>query len=652
MKYRAEIDGLRALAVLPVILYHAGFEWFGGGFVGVDVFFVISGYLISTIIFSEMAEGNFSIVNFYERRARRILPALFFVMAACLPFAWFWMLPQNLLDFGESMVAVSTFVSNIFFWRESGYFANASEFKPLIHTWSLAVEEQFYILFPLFLMIFWRFGIKWVTLILVFIFLISLSLAEWASMKYPSPNFFLLPTRGWELLVGVFISIYLKYNTHFKSHAANQILSLFGFAMIVYSIFYFQKSTPFPSLYALIPTFGTGLLILTAVQSTLIHKFLSIKPIVGLGLVSYSAYLWHQPLLAFARYRFIDQLSDIYLLLLCGLSIIIAWFSWRYVERPFRNKAKITKQRIFQFSILGTLFFILVGTLIIHNEGFKNRNYELNQLSTKLAWPAEGNISNGCISKFGGDQYCVVSDVTQPISMLLIGDSHANHFFIGLDNYLKQKGENLLMLGAGGCPPLIDVDMGFHHEHGVKLKCFDRMNTLYKNTFNNNNISRVYLSFAQHTLFDMRLSFIDIQNEINFSTDRYKSIKAALIRTINYFKKQGSEVVIIEDLPDSNIEEYAACIFWKRDENSCLQKLMLKETTKQYDLLLTELESEGYKVMRTQKGLEYFPYTNFSDKDVTNNFLYRDNTHLSKEGSTYVIESSKISNSNIYSELK
>ena len=151
MKYRAEIDGLRALAVLPVILFHAGFEWFSGGFVGVDVFFVISGYLITTIIISEMAEGKFSIVNFYERRARRILPALFFVMAACLPFAWVWLTPNDLKDFGQSLVAVSTFSSNILFWLESGYFDRAAELKPLLHTWSLAVEEQYYILFPIFL---------------------------------------------------------------------------------------------------------------------------------------------------------------------------------------------------------------------------------------------------------------------------------------------------------------------------------------------------------------------------------------------------------------------------------------------------------------------------------------------------------------------
>jgi peptidoglycan/LPS O-acetylase OafA/YrhL len=173
MKYRAEIDGLRALAVLPVILFHAGFEKFSGGYVGVDVFFVISGYLITTIIISEMAEDNFSILNFYERRARRILPALFFVMLACFPFAWFWLAPDDLKDFGESLFAVSIFSSNILFWLESGYFDTAAELKPLLHTWSLAVEEQFYILFPIFLILTWRFGVKEILILLLLFFLTS-----------------------------------------------------------------------------------------------------------------------------------------------------------------------------------------------------------------------------------------------------------------------------------------------------------------------------------------------------------------------------------------------------------------------------------------------------------------------------------------------
>lgn len=305
MKYRAEIDGLRALAVIPVILFHAGFEWFSGGFVGVDVFFVISGYLITTIIISEMAEGKFSMVNFYERRARRILPALFFVMAACLPFAWLWLTPSDLKDFGQSLIAVSFFSSNMLFWLESGYFDTAAELKPLLHTWSLAVEEQYYILFPIFLMLTWRLGVKWISIILSFVFLLSLGLAVLGTQYATNPQitsgtFFLLPTRGWELLVGVFAAFYLKYKTHPKSRTFNQILSLLGFSMIAYSIIVFDETTPFPSLYALIPTIGTGLLILCAVPKTIVHKLLSLKAIVGIGLISYSAYLWHQPLLAFA----------------------------------------------------------------------------------------------------------------------------------------------------------------------------------------------------------------------------------------------------------------------------------------------------------------------------------------------------------------
>jgi peptidoglycan/LPS O-acetylase OafA/YrhL len=366
MKYRAEIDGLRALAVLPVILFHAGFEWFSGGFVGVDVFFVISGYLITTIIISEMAEGKFSIVNFYERRARRILPALFFVMLACLPFAWLWLTPTDLKDFGQSLVAVSTFSSNILFWWESGYFDTAAELKPLLHTWSLAVEEQYYILFPVFLMLTWRLGIKWVLILLSIVFFISLGVAVWGTQYAAHPEiisgaFFLLPTRGWELLIGVFAAIYLKYNTHLKSHTVNQMLSLLGFVMIAYSIIVFDKITPFPSLYALIPTIGTGLLILCAVPKTLVHKLLSLKFIVGIGLISYSAYLWHQPLLAFARHKVVGDVAELHLIFLCIASLLMAWFSWRFVEKPFRNKEKFSSNSVFVTSILGLIFFAALG---------------------------------------------------------------------------------------------------------------------------------------------------------------------------------------------------------------------------------------------------------------------------------------------------
>ena len=233
MNYRAEIDGLRALAVLPVILFHAGFKWFSGGFVGVDVFFVISGYLITTIIISDLAEGKFSIVNFYERRARRILPALFFVMVVCLPFAILLLAPSDLKDFGQSLVSTATFSSNILFWWERGYFGTALELKPLLHTWSLAVEEQYYIIFPLFLTLSWKFGIRKITIFLMLIFLISLSLAHFTSIygifdRIITGSFYLIPTRAWELLLGVFIAIYFY---HFKVTSLtrfNQFFSLLG----------------------------------------------------------------------------------------------------------------------------------------------------------------------------------------------------------------------------------------------------------------------------------------------------------------------------------------------------------------------------------------------------------------------------------------
>ena len=212
MKYRAEIDGLRALAVVPVIFFHAGFELFSGGFVGVDVFFVISGYLITTILIEDLENQRFSLVNFYERRARRILPALFFVMFVCIPFAWMWMLPSQMKDFSQSLVAVSLFASNVLFWRESGYFDAAAEEKPLLHTWSLAVEEQYYVLFPIFLFLAWRYGKKRVFWMIVAMASISLLLSEWGWRNKATANFYLAPTRAWELFAGSIAAFIVQKN--------------------------------------------------------------------------------------------------------------------------------------------------------------------------------------------------------------------------------------------------------------------------------------------------------------------------------------------------------------------------------------------------------------------------------------------------------
>ena len=377
--YRKEIDGLRAIAVLPVLFFHAGFKTFEGGFVGVDIFFVISGYLITKIILSDLQSNRFYITRFYERRARRILPALYLIMFLCLPFSWSWMLPNQLKDFSESLVAVSTFFSNILFWRESDYFATAVELKPLLHTWSLAVEEQYYVLFPLFLLLLWKFRKQWVFLGLLFIGLTSLLMAQWGAYIRPTATFYLLPTRLWELALGALISFYFYYSKSSRTDMVESMpiisngLGILGTLFICYSVAAFDKKTPFPGFYALIPTIGAGLIIVFSTPRTWVGRLLSSSPLVGLGLISYSLYLWHQPLFAFARLKSLTEPSVALLIGLILIAILCAYFSLRFVERPFRNKHIVSGKGIFVFSIAGFFVFTGLGITGIVTDGFINR---------------------------------------------------------------------------------------------------------------------------------------------------------------------------------------------------------------------------------------------------------------------------------------
>ena len=353
MKYRREIDGLRALAVIPVVLYHAGFSLFGGGFVGVDIFFVISGYLITSIIITDLEGGNFSLSRFYERRARRILPALFFIIFVFIPLSWIWLLPNAIKSFSESVIAVSLFASNIFFYKTAGYFDSATDLKPLIHTWSLAVEEQYYFIFPLFLLAVRKYSRVFLFYFLFIVSLIGLFSATLLSATHPSFSFYLLPTRSWEILIGALIAIY-PYN--FKIFKSNklifQLLSIFGFILIIYSIFFLNDKIPYPGLYTIYPTFGAALIIIFATNETFIGRVLGSKILVSIGLISFSVYLWHQPLFAFSREILFDE-PNIYLMMLLILSsFILGYVSWKYIETPFRDKNIFKSKFIFIFRII------------------------------------------------------------------------------------------------------------------------------------------------------------------------------------------------------------------------------------------------------------------------------------------------------------
>lgn len=465
MNYRPEIDGLRAIAVLPVLFFHAGFELFAGGFVGVDIFFVISGYLITSIILKEKLANTFTIANFYERRARRILPALFFIMICCVPAAFILMTPSELKDFGLSLSATSLFGSNILFWQDSGYFAGPNELKPLLHTWSLAVEEQYYLFFPIFLMLIWRFGLKWIAGILMLLAVVSLLISHWAAFNAPVANFYLLPTRGWELLLGVFAAFYILYKDYsfkFASPLVSEIAGVIGIFLIIFSIFSFDESTPFPSFWALIPTFGTVLIILFSTPKTLVGRFLSIKFIVATGLISYSLYLWHQPIFAFSRMYSSDHLSPLTLIFLIALSFFLAYVSWRYVEKIFREKNKISRRSIFISSILGSILFIVIGALIYTqttffvNKEIYARYVHLEQLKQER----KNNIQSGICHFNGAGKYtyidefienwnCLNNDEAELSSLQLgiFGDSHSSDIAMSL----RLNGFDFIQIGGANC---------------------------------------------------------------------------------------------------------------------------------------------------------------------------------------------------------
>jgi peptidoglycan/LPS O-acetylase OafA/YrhL len=417
--YRPEIDGLRAVAVFPVLLFHAGFETFGGGFVGVDVFFVISGYLITSIIIFEQQTSSFTLINFYERRARRILPALFVVMAVCLPFSWMWMFPNELKDFARSLMAVSVFGSNILFWRESGYFVTAAEMKPFLHTWSLAVEEQFYILFPLFLILLYRFGRRWLVWALFILMLISLGTAQWGSLNKPIPNFYLLPTRAWELLLGSLLALVSTSSSPLPSNVQSwrflrdQWGSVIGFLLIIFSVIFFNRETPHPSVYTLIPVMGTACIILFAGPTNFVGRLLRSPAIVFIGSISYALYLWHQPLFAFARYRTINEPSPAVFLGLILTAVMLATFSLYLVEKPFRDSKIVSRRQILALTFVGTLCFFLLGTLWFSKSGMSDRFS--SDLVPKF-FPEKTNEGTACqlteLKIAENIQYCFFGDIS------------------------------------------------------------------------------------------------------------------------------------------------------------------------------------------------------------------------------------------------
>ena len=358
-----------------------GDQPFKGGFIGVDIFFVISGYLITSIILKELVTtGSFSFKNFYERRIRRILPALLFVMLVSLPFAWMYLLPSSFVDFSKSILYSLGFSSNFYFWYSGEqYGAESGLLKPLLHTWSLSVEEQFYILFPIVLLITFKYFRKYLIHILILGFIISLGLADWTSRNYSSTSFYFLHTRMWELLAGSILAYFeIKLGHRSKNQTLNLILPFTGIILIGYSILFFNDRMFHPSFYTLLPIIGVCLIIWFSNKDELITKILSTKLFVGIGLISYSLYLWHYPIFAFSRITSFTDANIFKKLILVGVVFILSISSYFFIEKLFRNKNFNFKKVLFVVSMI-------IGILVIFTTHTLYKDGRINKFNTMIA---------------------------------------------------------------------------------------------------------------------------------------------------------------------------------------------------------------------------------------------------------------------------
>lgn len=457
MKYRREIDGLRALAIIPVILFHAGLPGFSGGYVGVDIFFVISGYLITTILISELSDGTYSIINFYDRRARRILPALFFMLMATLPLAYAFLNPTDLRDYAKSVLGSVLFLANITSYLQSGYFDAASDLKPLMHLWSLAIEEQYYVFFPLLLALLWRLRLAKVSSAILLFSVVSLVFAEVKLNKDASAAFFYLHSRAWELGVGALLACVMlpAYQDKLKfdlSPLIRQILAIIGFGLIVYAIFTFDKNTKFPGFLALVPTVGAALIIVFSGPYTYVGRFLGSRYMVGVGLISYSAYLWHQPIFAFARYRSPNHLDQWTLFGLVLLTSAFAYLSWRFVEKPFRQKTWLSRKVVCLLSIGGIAFFSAIAVITNAKQGFPDRFPKEFASAFDPFKVKEGKFcSFQTTPQIKGLDFCEFGDLASKSTVILYGDSHASSLLGELNEEFKKTKTKGLRVRLSKC---------------------------------------------------------------------------------------------------------------------------------------------------------------------------------------------------------
>jgi len=458
--YRPEIDGLRAIAVLPVVLFHSGIDFFSGGFVGVNVFFVISGYLITKIIYSETQNGTFTITRFYQKRLDRLLPVLVAVLLFVAVMAYFTSPPQELASIAKSILAALTFTSNVFFWLESDYFAASAFTLPLLHTWSLGIEEQFYIFFPLLLIITYKLKIHKlaITAAAITSFLIALYFIK----SSPPATFYLLPSRAWELLLGSLLALNLL--PRINSTAASNIISTAGIIAITASVLMLSKSSVFPGINALPPTIGAMLIIhATSHPQNLIKKILSLKPFTLIGKASYSVYMWHWPIIVFYGLIYGFPTSTAEKFALATATLATGFISWRLIEGRTRGRlARLAPAKTFFISFLACVPLLIFGVVSAAYNGLPQRVTPEVIASEKMVNDFSEFRSSCHISLSRGQDkdytdYCILGDRAFEPSIAVWGDSHGVEIAAALGEVIQQEKKSLKQITYSACPPLVGV---------------------------------------------------------------------------------------------------------------------------------------------------------------------------------------------------
>lgn len=652
MKYRPDIDGLRSIAVITIMFFHYGIPGFEGAFAGPEVFFVLSGFLIATKIFEKTEIGQFDFKDFYYKRMRRLFPAYAVMMVVTLLMAYYWMLPADFKDFSKSFAASTVYLSNIQFYRESGYFDVASHLKPLLHTWSLSVEEQFYLVFPLTAVLLGRMKRKQLFYIFLIISGISFLAAVLTMRVDVSRVFYLFPYRVWELGLGVMLATGCYHLPKTYAHWKNELLAMFAIGLIIVPMALYDPSMAFPGMAALPACIGTWIIIqLDSQKLTLVQRFLSLKIMTFIGALSYSLYLWHWPIYVMYKYTDTNGIDAIELVGIISVVFIISYISYKYIEEPLR-KGKVffvkTKTAVFASASIFSVVFILVGLFIYSQEGMPERFDESIRPAIE-ATHIFGDM-NDCVeldnSELEDLSYCSIgSPLASKDYTLILGDSHSPTYRFALKSLMPNL--DALIVWSGGCPPVFDVEVDEKvASKDVEQACINRNVAVKELIKNDKRISSVIL-LGRWSYYGHGVGVgIDSGNEIkiwpkgevyNKDNEQYQVFLERFEKTINYINSQGQKIFVIEQPPEiANFNARKLVIdqivgkTYEVEEQTQLMTVSIEDVQKRQGPMqekLQQLHERGdVEILSTHKFLCGETHCSAIYK---NSPLYFDNNHLS-----------------------